>query len=79
MTQTATIMFTDIAGYTASVNAMQREDIRKLVERHESIVTGFLRSKHFCTFQHFSDHFFNFLFFNNFCYFCVFTNLFLIL
>ena len=45
MTQTVTIMFTDIAGYTASVNSMQREDIRRLVERHEQIVTGFLRSK----------------------------------
>ena len=41
----AAIMFTDIAGYTASVNSMQREDIRRLVERHEQIVTGFLRSK----------------------------------
>ena len=38
-------MFTDIVGYTASVNLMQREDIRRLVERHEQIVTGFLRSK----------------------------------
>ena len=38
-------MFTDIAGYTASVNSMQREDIRKLVERHEQIVTGFLGSR----------------------------------
>lgn len=45
-TQTRTVMFTDMADYTAQVSRSDREGLRKLITEHEELVSPIVRRYH---------------------------------